>query len=114
MKQTKILRIYVSNTDRIKHTSVYESIAFAAKRYGLAGATVYKGIMGYGASSKLHSDKFWELTEKIPIIIEIIDDEEKINSFIEKILPLIQQLPKGCLVTCQNTEIVMIKKGNKE
>ncbi len=114
MKQTKILRIYVSNTDRIKHTSVYESIAFAAKRYGLAGATVYKGIMGYGASSELHSDKFWELTEKIPIIIEIIDDEEKINSFIEKILPLIQQLPKGCLVTCQNTEIVMIKKGNKE
>lgn len=114
MKQTKILRIYVSNTDRIKHTSVYESIAFAAKRYGLAGATVYKGIMGYGASSELHSDKFWELTEKIPIIIEIIDDEEKINSFIEKILPLIQQLPKGCLVTCQNTEIVMIKKGDKE
>ena len=114
MKQTKILRIYVSNTDRIKHTSVYESIAFAAKRYGLAGATVYKGIMGYGASSELHSDKFWELTEKIPIIIEIIDDEEKINGFIEKILPLIQQLPKGCLVTCQNTEIVMIKKGNKE
>ena len=113
-KKAKILRIYVSNTDKVKHSSVYESIAFGAQRYGLAGATVYKGIMGYGASSELHSDKFSELTEKIPVIIEIIDEEEKINGFIEKILPLIQELPKGCLITCQDTEIILSKQGNKK
>ena len=56
----KILRFYTSNTDKIKHTSAYEAIAFAAKRYGLAGATVYKGIMGYGTSSVLSFVKFWK------------------------------------------------------
>lgn len=110
-RKAKILRFYVSNTDKVKHASVYESIAFAAKRYGLAGATVYKGIMGYGASSELHSDKFWELTEKIPVIIEIIDEEEKIQGFLEKILPWMKMLPKGCLISCQDTEIIFLKKG---
>lgn len=55
----KVLKFYVSNTDVVKHQSVYESIAFAAKRYGMSGVTIYKGIMGYGSSSVLHSDKFW-------------------------------------------------------
>lgn len=114
MKKVKILRIYVSNTDKFKHSSLYESLAFGAKRYGLAGATVYKGLMGYGASSDLHSDKFWELTEKIPIIIEIIDEASKINGFLEKILPWLKLLPKGCLITCQDTEIILTKQGNKK
>lgn len=113
-KKAKVLRIYVSNTDKIKHSSVYEALAFGAKRYGLAGATVYKGVMGYGSSSRPHSDKFWELTEKIPVIIEIIDEEEKINGFLEKVLPWLKLLPKGCLVTCRDTEIILIKQGNNK
>ena len=70
--------------------------------------------MGYGASSDLHSDKFWELTEKIPVIIEIIDEASKINGFLEKILPWLKLLPKGCLITCQDTEIILTKQGNKK
>ena len=62
--EAKVLRIFISNTDKFKHNSLYEMIIFAAKRYGLAGATVLKGVMGYGSSSVIHSVKFWEITEK--------------------------------------------------
>ena len=105
-RKIQLLRFYVSNTDKVKHTSVYEALAFAAKRYGMAGTTVYKGIMGYGAKSKLRSDKFWELTEKIPVIVEIVDEASKIKAFVDKVMPVIQKLPKGCMVTCQNVDVL--------
>lgn len=114
IKKVKILKIYMSNTDKIKHSSVYEALAFGAKRYGLSGVTVYKGVMGYGTSSQLHSDKFWELTEKIPMVVEIVDEVEKIEGFLKKILPWIKELPKGCLITCQDTEILLTKQGIKK
>ena len=107
----KILRFYTSNTDKIKHTSAYEAIAFAAKRYGLAGATVYKGIMGYGTSSVLSFVKFCAVNEKIPVIVEIVDEDDKISSFLEKIVPVLEKMPKGCLITCQSTEVVLLKTG---
>lgn len=110
----KVLRIYLSNTDKIKHTLVYEAIAFKAKQYGLAGATVYKGIMGYGASSSLNPVRFWELTEKIPVVVEIIDEESKINSFVEKIKPWLGLIPKGCLITCQDVDLIFLKKGQEK
>jgi PII-like signaling protein len=111
---TKVLKFYLSNTDIIRHNSAYETIAVAAKHYGLAGATIYKGIMGYGQSSQLHSNKFWELNEKVPVIIEIVDEEENLRSFLDNILPWIDKLPKGCLITMQDVEIVLQKKGNKK
>lgn len=107
----KILKFYLSNTDVIKHDSLYETIATSAKHYGLAGATVYKGIMGYGQSSRLRSNKFWELNEKVPVIVEIIDEEDKLQNFLTNILPWIEKLPKGCLVTMQDVDIVLQKKG---
>ncbi|MCK9159568.1 MAG: DUF190 domain-containing protein [Bacteroidaceae bacterium] len=112
-KSAKILRIYLSNTDKLKHESAYEVLAFAAKKAGLAGVTAYKGIMGYGSSSELSSDKFWTFSEKIPVTIEIIDTEEKIKSFLDQILPLIDAMKKGCLITLQDTLIVLSKKGDK-
>jgi uncharacterized protein len=57
---------------------MYESIVFKAKEAGLAGATVIKGIFGYGASSVIHSYKFWEISEKLPVVVEIVDTEEKV------------------------------------
>jgi uncharacterized protein len=114
MSKAKILRFYISSTDVVKHTSVYETLAFEAKKYGLAGATVYKGVMGYGTSSNLHSDKFWEINYKIPVVVEIIDEEEKINHFLEVVLPWIDLLPKGCLITCQDTTVVLVKNGKKK
>lgn len=110
----KILKFFVSNTDVVKHDSVYETITLAAKHYGLAGATVYKGIMGFGSSSMLHPNKFWEINQKIPVVVEIIDEEKQIRGFLDSILPWIEKLPKGCLITMQDVEVVLQKKGNKK
>lgn len=109
----KELKFYLSNTDKIRFTSVYTSLIYAAKRYGLSGATVYKGIMGYGASSNIVTSSFWEFTEKVPVVIEFIDNAEKISGFIEKMRPWLEMLPKGCLVTCHDVDIVFSKRGNE-
>lgn len=107
----KILRIYLSNTDKFRHAPLYEVLVFAAKRSGLAGATVLKGVMGYGSSNRIESQKFWELNEKIPLVVELIDSPDKIEEFIKKITPWIDSSGKGCIITCSDSEIVLIKRG---
>lgn len=112
--EAKVLRIFISNTDKFKHNSLYEMIIFAAKRYGLAGATVLKGVMGYGSSSVIHSVKFWEITEKLPVVIEIVDEAEKIEKFTEKILPWFEKLKYGCMITVEKVNLVLYKQGSKK
>ena len=112
--EAKVLRIFISNTDKFKHNSLYEMIIFAAKRYGLAGATVLKGVMGYGSSSVIHSVKFWEITEKLPVVIEIVDEAEKIEKFTEKILPWFEKLGYGCMITVEEVNLVLYKQGSKK
>ncbi len=112
--EAKLLRIFISNTDKFRHSSLSETIVFAARRYGLAGATVLKGIMGYGSSSIIRSAKFWEITEKLPIVIEIVDESEKIERFVEKILPWFEKLRYGCMITVEKANIVLYKQGTKK
>ena len=108
-----LLRIFISSTDRLKQDVLSESIVFAAKREGLAGATVVKGILGYGASSVIHSYKFWEVTDKLPVVIELVDDEIKIRNFYETIRPQLEAMRYGCLVTIENVEVLLYKSGTK-
>lgn len=112
--EAKVLRIFISNTDKFKHTPLYEMVVFAAKRYGLSGATVLKGIMGFGSSSEVRSLKFWEITEKLPVVVEIVDDAYKIEQFIKIILPWFENLRYGCMITVEKTEIILYKKGKKK
>jgi len=112
--EAKLLRIFISNTDKLKHSPLYEVIVFAAKRYGLAGATVIKGTMGFGSSNVIRSVKFWEITEKLPIIIEIVDDASKIDDFTKKILPWFDKLRYGCLITVEDVKVVLYKQGRKK
>jgi len=108
------LRIYVSSTDKFKHTLLYETLVFAAKRYGLTGATVLKGVMGFGSSSVVRSTRFWEITEKMPVVIEIVDESSKIESFTQKILPWFDKISTGCLITSEKADIVLFKQGTKK
>ena len=112
--KASVLRIYLSSTDRFRHSLLSETIVYAARRYQLAGATVFRGYMGFGSSSVIHSQKFWEITEKMPVVIEITDDHTKIDLFLEIILPWFDKIPTGCLITRQELEVVMNKKGNKK
>ncbi|MCX6280806.1 MAG: DUF190 domain-containing protein [Bacteroidetes bacterium] len=112
--EAKLLRIFISSTDKFRHKPLYEVIVFAAKRYGLAGATVLKGCMGYGASSMVYSQKLWDISEKMPIIIEIVDDSVKIDGFVDSILPYFEKVPKGGLITLEKVSIVLHKRGGDQ
>ncbi|MEI6123709.1 MAG: DUF190 domain-containing protein [Bacteroidota bacterium] len=107
-----LLRIFISSTAKLKHAPLYEVIVFAAKRYGLAGATVLKGVMGYGSSNAIYSQKLWEISEKIPIIVEIIDKTEKIENFSKIILPYFDKIKNGCIVTIEKANIVLYKQAD--
>lgn len=107
------MRIYASSTDKMDGKPVYESIVFKAKQMDLAGATVFRGVMGFGASSVIHTSKLWELTEKLPVVVEIVDSKKKILSFFESIKPGLDKMTKGCLVTTEKVEVLLYKAGDK-
>ena len=109
--EARCLKIYISSTDIFRHKPLYEVIVYAAKRYGLSGATVLKGFMGYGSSSIVHSMRLWEISEKLPIVIEMIDEASKVDGFVELILPYFEKVPKGGLITVEKTNIILHKSG---
>lgn len=110
-KSHLILKVYASSTDRLGSRLLYEELVHRAREAGLSGATVFRGVMGYGLSSHIHSSRFWELTEKLPVVIEIIDSKENIEAFYSLIGPDLESLPKGCLVTVTPLDVVLHKHG---
>ncbi len=109
-----VLKIYASTTDKVGSKLFYEYVVRLAKEKGVSGVTVYRGIMGYGQSSKhIHSSKFWELTEKLPVTIEIVDQTSVVENFYDILEPELSEMPKGCLVTLEPVEIKLMKKGSK-
>ena len=107
------MRIYISSTDKYEHSPLYEVVVFAAKKHKIAGATVLKGIMGFGASSPISSQKLWELTEKLPLIIEIVDETEKIKEFLKIIRPYLEKVRFGSMITLEKVKIAFLKTGTK-
>ncbi|HNX83523.1 MAG: DUF190 domain-containing protein [Bacteroidales bacterium] len=113
-KPNSVLKVFASSTDRLGSQLLYEAVVLRAREAGISGATVYRGMMGYGLSSHIHSSKFWELTEKLPVVVELIDTEEKLRTFYEVIAPELESLPKGCLVTISPVEVILHKSGEKQ
>jgi PII-like signaling protein len=97
-----MLRIFIGESDRWNHQPLYEAIIFKAREMHLAGATVLRGPMGYGKTSTVHTSKILRLSTDLPIIIEIVDAEEKINSF----LPILEEMVDGGLVTLTPVKVV--------
>jgi uncharacterized protein len=97
-----LLRIFVGESDRHGHYPLYESIVLQAREAGLAGATVLRGVMGFGKHSILHTAKILRLSEDMPMIIEIVDSLEKI----EKFLPVLDDLIKDGLVTIEKVRVI--------
>jgi len=111
--KTRVMRIYLSSTDIFENAPLYETLVFMAKRNNMAGATVIKGVMGFGASSAVTSTRFWSVSEKLPIVVEIIDEETKIEGFFTIIKPILEKVKKGILVSLQNTDVLLYKSGSK-
>src|SRR5216117_3198457 len=81
-REAVLLRIFIGESDRWHHQPLYEAIVLKARELHLAGATVLRGPMGFGASSRLHTTKILRLSEDLPLVIEIVDSEDKINGFL--------------------------------
>jgi hypothetical protein len=113
-KEIKLLRIFMSNTDKYDHQPLYEHIVYAAHKQGLAGATVLKGVLSFGSSSVINSLKLWETSEKLPVIIEIIDETEKIESFFESLKLWFEKSEKGFLATIEKVNVVYYKTGKNK
>ena len=105
-KNATLLRIFIGDRDKTGHIPVYETIVLKARQMQLAGATVFKGIMGFGHSSRVHSSKILRLSEDLPIIIEIVDNEEKIKDFLPILDTLLEESNAGALVTIEKAEII--------
>lgn len=106
----KLLRIFIGESDRWGHSPLYEAIVLKAREKGLAGATVLRGPMGFGASSHLHTAKILRLSEDLPMIIEIVDTEEKIQSF----LPELETMVLEGLITLEAIEVIRYRASSKE
>jgi hypothetical protein len=104
--EAKLLRIFVGETDKIGHIPVYEKIVLEARKLHLAGATVYKGIMSYGKTSRIHTAKILRLSEDMPIVIEIVDDESKIENFLPVLHDVFEKADCGGLITMEKAEII--------
>jgi hypothetical protein len=109
-----VLKIFIGSTDQVNQQPLYEYLVFQAKKKGIAGATVVKGIMGFGASSVIHSYKFWEVSDKVPLVVELVDEEQKIRAFYEFVRPQLEAMKYGCLVTMEKTTVLLYKSGQKK
>ena len=104
-----LLRVYVGEKDRFEHGPLYEAIVLRAREHGLAGATVMRGLLGFGASSLLHTAKILRLSDDLPIVIEIVDADDRIEGFLSV---LDEMMPSG-LATIETVQIVRYEKGDE-
>jgi PII-like signaling protein len=100
-----LLRIFVGESDRFGHHPLYEAIVLKARERGLAGATVLRGLMGFGKHSILHTAKILRLSEDLPMVIEIVDSREKVDEF----LPLLSEMIKDGMVTLERVTVLQYK-----
>ena len=108
--EATLLRIFLGESDRWKHQPLYEAIVLKAREMHLAGATVLRGPMGFGKSSRLHTAKILRLSMDLPVVIEIVDAEEKIQSF----LPALDEMMKGGLVTVEKVRVIQYRGQSVE
>ncbi len=101
----KLLRIFIGEQDKWQGQSLYEAIVQLARKQGMAGATCLKGFLGFGAKSRLHTVKLLRLSEDLPIVVEIVDSEEKIRQF----LPLLDPMIGDGLITLEKAEVLVYR-----
>lgn len=108
-REAELLRIFIGESDRWHGKPLYEAIVEIARLWGLAGATVLKGVMGFGADSRMHTAKVLRLSEDLPIIIEIVDSTEKIEDF----LPELDGMIEEGMVTIEKVRVLAYRHNQK-
>ncbi|MFI5135087.1 MAG: DUF190 domain-containing protein [Chitinophagales bacterium] len=108
-KESKLLRIFIGEMDKHHGKPLYEALVFAAKKEGIAGASVLRGILSYGASSRIHTAKMLDLSSDLPIIVEIVDQQDKIDRFVNIADKMIEEAKCGALITVEKAEVIQYK-----
>ena len=106
-RDAMLLRIFIGEDDKYKARPLYEAIVLKARERHLAGATILRGPMGFGHSSRLHTAKILRLSEDLPLLIEIVDSEEKVNAF----LPTLDAMMGSGLVTLEKVKVLRYGDG---
>jgi len=104
----QLLRVFVGESDRWEGLPLYEAIVKEARSHGLAGATVFRGFEGFGAHSRIHTSRILRLSEDLPILVEIVDAEDKIQSF----LPVLDTMVREGLVTVEKATVIFYRAGD--
>jgi PII-like signaling protein len=105
-EKAQLLRVFIGESDRHGGKPLYEAIVLAARHRGMAGATVLKGMMGYGHSSRLHTASVLRLSEDLPVVVEIVDRPDRIEAF----LPELSEVVDGGLITVEEVRVVRYGK----
>jgi PII-like signaling protein len=103
-----LMRIFVGESDRFQKKPLFEALVDLLRAEGVAGATVIKGAMGYSGKNEVHSDRILRLSSDLPVVIEVVDHEEKINS----ILPRIERMFQGGLITLEKARVINFHKDS--
>jgi uncharacterized protein len=107
-KEAKLLRIFIGEDDKHDGRLLYELIVEEARRFGLAGATAYRGILGFGAHSRIHSNKILRLSQGLPMVVEIVDSKEKIEDF----LPWLDTVMTEGLITMEKAQVIAYRHND--
>jgi uncharacterized protein len=110
----KLLRIFIGEADRLDHRPLYEQLVLTARAHGLAGATVLRGIEGFGARSRLHTAKILRLSEDLPLVIEIVDTDAKVDGFAATAGEMIARSGVGAMMTEERAHIIRYTSGSAE
>jgi len=106
-REGQLLRIFIGESDRWGGLPLYEAIVQEARKKGLAGATVFRGSEGFGAHSRIHTSRILRLSEDLPILVEIVDSEEKVQAF----LPVLDEMVTEGLVTVEKATVIFYRAG---
>ncbi|MGD8564040.1 MAG: DUF190 domain-containing protein [Desulfarculaceae bacterium] len=110
-REAKLLRVFVGEDDKYQGRPLYEAIVHKAREAGLAGATVYRGVLGYGANSRVHTAKILRLSQDLPVVVEIVDTGDNIQAF----MPTLDGMLSEGLVTLEKAEVIFYRhNGGKK
>jgi len=112
--QAVLLRVFVGESDKVGHSPLYEVIVKLARDADLAGATVLKGVLGFGATARIRTQKILDLSSDMPMVIEIVDEEDKITAFQASLSELFDASGCGGLVTLENIRIIHYLPGSSD
>ena len=104
--QAVMLRVFIGESDKLGHLPLYEAIVKKAREAGLAGATVLKGVLGYGATARIRTAKILDLSADLSMVVEIVDEEAKVDAFRHTLSDLFEEANCGGLVTLENMRVI--------